>query len=163
MVYRGTAARNAAVPRATAAMRPSRQPLRVTQTPGTGLTRNGAANSGQNLNHLANTRRSSMLGNASGTNRSTGYGSGFTGWGNGINGSGYSNGGYGLGFSGWGNGNSGYGYGNSGYGYGNGGYGSGYGNRGGGNGGGNSQYVWVFLPQLGWVMVPVRLLLMLGL
>jgi hypothetical protein len=55
--------------------------------------------------------------------------------------------------------NGGYGYGNGGYGYGNGGYGY----RGWGNGNGNSGYVWVFIPSLGWVMIPIRVLLMLGL
>ncbi len=67
----------------------------------------------------------------------------------------------GYGFSGW---NSGYGRSGYGYGYGNGGWGSGYGY---GSGYGNNnmrngQYVWVFIPALGWVYVPIRLLLMLG-
>jgi hypothetical protein len=53
-------------------------------------------------------------------------------------------------FFGSGNGNFGYGYGNSGYGYGNGG--SGFGSY----GYGNSRYVMVYLPGVGWVMVPIR-------
>ena len=96
----------------------------------------------------------------------------YSGWGN-SNGNvgvasaaaGYGNGGYG--FSGWGSGygQSGYGNGGNGYGYGGWGNGSGYGNGGYGNGGygmGNGQYVWVLIPGLGWVYVPIRLLMMLG-
>jgi len=42
-------------------------------------------------------------------------------------------------------------------GYGNGGYGGyGYGNR-------NPGYVWVYIPSRGWVRVPIRVLLRLGL
>ena len=53
-------------------------------------------------------------------------------------------------FFGTGYGNFGFGYGNSGYGYGNGGSGFGaFGN-------GNSPYVMVYLPGVGWVMVPIR-------
>ena len=63
-------------------------------------------------------------------------------------GSGYGNSGYGYSNSGYGNG--GYGYGNSGYGYGNNGLGNGgYGYR-------NSNYIMVYAPGIGWVLVPLR-------
>jgi hypothetical protein len=49
------------------------------------------------------------------------------------------------------------GYGNFGYGYGNSGAGYGYGGSGfGAFGNGNSPYVMVYLPGVGWVMVPIR-------
>ena len=57
--------------------------------------------------------------------------------------------GSGLGNSSYGYGNSGYGYGGNGYGFGGGGYG------GGGFGNGNSVYVSVYLPGVGWVLVPI--------
>jgi hypothetical protein len=81
------------------------------------------------------------------SNGGSGFGPRFSRWGSGNIGSGLGNGGYGYGsgFSGWGSG-----YGGSGYGSG------GYGNR-------NSGYVWVFIPSLGWVYVPIRLMIFLGL
>ncbi len=64
---------------------------------------------------------------------------------------------FGSNFFGSANGNSGFGYGNSGYGYGNAGYGYGNGGSGFGRyGNGNSGYVMVYLPGVGWVMVPIR-------
>jgi len=76
------------------------------------------------------------------------FGSNFFASGNGN--SGYGNSGYGYGNSGYGNSNSGYGYGNGGNGYGNGGGGYGtYGNR-------NPNYVMVYLPGIGWALVPIQ-------
>jgi hypothetical protein len=141
---------------------------------GTGTARGvGHTNTGQNHNaNRSGSTRSSVLSNrptATGNGSATGNRSSaaqkFAGWGSGnvATGVGAGNGSYG--FSGWGPGYRRGGYG-SGYGsgYGNGGYGSGYGS-GYGNGGygrSNGQYVWIFIPSLGWVMVPIRLLLMLG-
>ena len=84
----------------------------------------------------------SALGSGYGTQAIRPLGSNFFG-------SGVGNSRYGYGNSGYGFGNSGYGYGGNGYGYGGGGYGgSGYGN-------GNSVYVSVYLPGVGWVLVPI--------
>ena len=57
-----------------------------------------------------------------------------------------------YGFNNYSNGYGGFGNGYGGYGYGYGGYGYGYGNRGYGNGLGG--YVRVYIPGLGWVLVP---------
>jgi hypothetical protein len=141
----------------------------------TGAGHNGLANTGRRPggNALA-LNRSPVLGGGSSTTTGSGNSNGigprgsvgprFYGWGNGNVASGRAGYGYrGYGFSGWGRGYGGLGYGYGGWGYGGwgNGYGSGYGN--GGYGMGNGQYVWVFIPALGWVYVPVRLLFLLGL
>jgi len=96
--------------------------------------RNGALNSRPNLNNsqtLAqpNTLNNAMPGSGAFGSRGLGnFGPSFSG-------------------SGWYYGN---GYGNRGYGYGNGGYGfGGYGYR-------SPGYVMVYLPGVGWVLVPIR-------
>jgi hypothetical protein len=171
MANRGSAAPRSTGARAPVATRRSNQAPHIGQTSGTGVVRNGPGNSGQNRNNLASSRGTSMLGSGPGSNTTPGNGTRFSGWGNGTSGSGYrsrfsgwgnGNSGYGYGNGGYGYGNGGYGYGNNGYGYGSGGYGSGYGNSGLGYGGRNSQYTWVFIPSIGWVMIPTRSLLMLA-
>jgi hypothetical protein len=147
--------------------------------PGPGGMRNGNAGIGRNPNNLAGSTRPPRPGVGAATNPTVAIGprarnrlalgSAYSGWNNGnvnvfSNRPVYNNRGLGFwswlpGYGRWGNGygyGSGYGYSgwNSGY-----GYGSGYGN----NRFGNGQYVWIFIPSLGWVYVPIRLLLMLGL
>jgi hypothetical protein len=101
---------------------------------GTQLARNGALNSRPNLNSnqtfaQPNTLNNGMPGNGAFGSQGLGnFGPSFLGSG------GY----YGNGY-----GNRGYGYGNGGYGYG------GYGYR-------NPGYVMVYLPGVGWVLVPIR-------
>jgi hypothetical protein len=118
-------------------------------TPSTGLARNGVGNLGRNASNLPGSRRSSVLNQATNPNV-TGTGGLRSG------GGGLRSGGGGLGSGNGGLGGTGIGgYGNRGSGYGS-GYGNGYG--GGGYGNRNSGYVWVYIPSLGWVMVPIRLL-----
>jgi hypothetical protein len=117
------------------------------RTPSTGRARNGVGNPGHNAGNLPASRRSSILNQGTSPNVT---GTGGLGSGGGGLGAGY--GGFGgPGIGGYGNRGSGYGY----------GYGNGYGR--GGYGNRNSGYVWVYIPSLGWVMVPVRLLIRLGL
>ena len=61
---------------------------------------------------------------------------------------------FGIGNGAYGYGNGGYGYGHRGYSYGNGGYGYGYGS--GRYGYRNSNLVEVYLPGVGWVLVPIQ-------
>jgi hypothetical protein len=144
----------------------------------TGAGQGGLSNTGPNRTNIPiASAGSSILGRGSSTAKSSGLQTGtrqpstagprFSGWGNGRIGVASGRAGYGtgaFGFSGWGSGFgwSGYGYGRNGYGYGgwDNGYGSGYGWS--GYGLGNGPYVWIFMPGLGWVYVPIGLLMMLG-
>jgi hypothetical protein len=159
-------------PRPTMAMRQPRMNPNVGTRAATGAGRNGVANTGRHPGGNAPARnRSSVLGNgssnptASGNQNGTGQrltpGSTFSGWANPnttVASRPLGNRTAGYGFSGWGSGYGGGGYGYGGYG--SSGWGNGYGS---GGGMGNGQYVWVFIRGLGWVYVPIRLLLMLGL
>jgi hypothetical protein len=109
----------------------------VRAMPGSRLALNALINPGRTFNNFPSSPRTSILNHSV---RSNVLGNGGCG--------------FGPGFSGWG-------YRNGGYGYGNHGFGSGYGGCCEGNR--NSGYVWVFVPSLGWVLVPIRLLLFLGL
>jgi len=116
----------------------------VRSNPNTRIAPGGLNNSRLNLNNTqgfsgVNSSNNSVSSNRN-VNRSYG-GSGYGGYGNSYGGNGY---------GGYGNGYGGYGYG--GYGYG----GYGYGNRGYGNGLGG--YVRVYIPGLGWVLVPIQAL-----
>jgi hypothetical protein len=142
----------------------------------TGAGHNGLSNPGPNrTNNQIASAGSSVLGRGSSTAPSSGPQTGthqpspvrptFSGWGNGRVGVAPGRAGYGtaaFGVSGWGSGygRSGYGNGRSGYGFGGWGDGSGYGRR--GYGMENGPYVSVFIPGLGWVYVPIGLLMMLG-
>ena len=114
---------------------------------GTPMAQRGTRSSVQNLNNRQlpppNNSGNSVLGATNAQNGLIGLSSsvvgnpgshGYNYWGSSFLGSGY--------------GNRGFGYGNNGYGYGNSGYG-GYGN-------GNGPLVMVYLPGVGWVLVPLR-------
>jgi hypothetical protein len=159
---------------ALAVRRPGTSPDRSTATM-TGASQSGVANTSPKIrNDHSASGRTSILGSRSsitvipghqeGGRRHAPAGPMFLGWGDGNVGvastrAGSGTGGYG--FSGWGFGYASSGYRHVGNGYGYNGWGSGYGRR--GSGTGNSQYVWVFIPGLGWVFVPIGLLMMLGL
>jgi len=154
MVHRGAVANNSAAARLGGARN-------FGANQGTRMAQSGVNNSGRNLNNrqlpTPNSTGNSRLSANNANNGLTGLNSaangnmgsrGYNFWGSNFLGSGYGNRGlgYGYGNSGYGYGNGGYGYGNRGYGYGNGGYG--YGNGG--------PYVMVYLPGVGWVLVPLR-------
>ena len=124
----------------------------TTRAIGGGLANNSnnhALNSVVQANHAAAASQSlNNLGNGQG-----GFGSRhFNFWGaNSLN-NGFGNG-LGLGFGGYGN--RGFGFGNNGFGFGNGGFGFGNGFYNNGNG----IYVLVFIPNVGWVLMPLRVVM----
>jgi hypothetical protein len=114
----------------------------VRSNPNTQINPGGPNNSRPNLNNAQGFSGVNRSNNSVSSNRNVNGSSGFNS-GNGYGGSGYGYGGSGFGYGGYGNG-----YGGSGFGYG--GYGGGYG----GYGNGLAGYVRVYIPGLGWVLVP---------
>jgi len=106
----------------------------VRSTPNTQINPGGPNNSRPNLNNAPGFSGLNRFNNSVTSNRNVNPSYGFN-YGNGY-------GGYGNSYGGYGNGYGGYGY--------------GYGNRGYGNG--LAGYVRVYIPGLGWVLVPIQAL-----